>query len=1496
MADEIDAGKIVAEIVLETQQARENAEEITETLDNIASKVIKPQIDYETLSYIKGSLEKMGITGQEMVDTLNTGFGNITGAKKYRVALEEIALKIDECRTKIQALNVGDNIDSGAVENYSDALTQLEEQYDKVLAKLDAYVAKTVATVQKTKDIENEINKLSGLNTPTVVDNSTMLKAQSYEDTIVYIQGVLEKLKITGKDADHIISACFQDVSSLRKYQNELEVIASKLDTERKKYQELSDARYRAEKRGDYSSVDKITSAMDNQVNKIKTLEAQFDSVYEKQDNAVKKTVTAYQKQSSAAQSAQVKQDKLNEALDNKQAGKNFAGGINLATTSLRTFNSIAPDAVDGIGEIITQVNAAKQAMTAGASAPLAWGTAIVAGIGVVASLVINEIQKVQQAEEEARQKAAEAAEESKSSREELNNLSNEYTSLKTKLDMATLSHGEEIEIKSNLLDLQKKLVEKYGEEAKSIDLVSGSLSEQREEIKKLAKEKADQYLLENESAYNNAEKKLQETTEYSIASASKPVPTIATTGLLYDLNNLNTKYRSKEVTELIVEKFGNDFPVIGLPGEEVKIKISNEEALSKLKELKKEIEQLGKEKGIDVQSDLDILNKSINEAAEKEKNELNDYLSTIAEYEKQKEISKNGGEESKNFFETINDTMSNSIDKVEGYSNAMSDLSSAYQTVSSGEKLNADSLSQLIEKYPELAEYVNQTGDLTLKNGEKIKEVFESQKKSLISTLEEEKRELEKQSNSYAGMSIFREEQKQIKDRISEINAELAIYNSELTELNENSASFDWSSIASEIKSLSSAYKTVSEGGELDASTLQSLCKQYPDLAKYISETGDLTLKNGEKIKEAYEEEQQALIDKLTAKKKELELEMESSKDKDKVKKDLAQINAELEIYKNAQLQIDSDSVDWSSIASEVKSLASAYQTLNEGKQLDIDTMISLIDKYPEVAAAMAKEGQLGKEQADVFKQLFEAKKNDYILTQQRTIANLQASEEEADGVIKSVELQIAAYKNLNQIKGFSAISDFMTESLNSTKEKQLKNKAEIQEKRKQAQARIKAMENLDVDTYGKSGGGSDNSNKALANELKQLEHKKAIGQLNSQQEYNWLVRINNKYSKNADEQMDMEKRLYNAKKQMQADEEAANTKALQAAYKGIENKKSLGKMNSQQELRQLEQIRQKYKMTAEERMELEIKIYNLKKSFKDDEISSINTLADAVTEALKEKYEEQRKLEEDRINDSIESWQNWEDKTVSAIQGEIDALDELADKQESENKRQEYENKRQQTELQLAYEKDDYNRTQLQKELNRLNKEEAERLAEEQRQAQKKVLEGRIEAVKGQSQATQERLKKKLDEVGEKYDKLTDSFSLKAQAQKFIADSTQKQIISLIKSYASDYEIAGNTVGDALYNGMKAKMDNIEAYVDGIFGKIEAYQRRMANTANASADRFWASQNSPQAFQKQTASKSVTVQQTVNFNQPVESPVETRRQLDRTNQALAKQISSGI
>lgn len=1349
MAEEIDVGKIVAEIVLETKQAREDADEIQEQLKTLGDRVtkpkIKPELDDMSISYLQGSLESLGISAEKSADIIKNDFKglidkdtfNVAIVQRYSTALDDLSEKIENCETQKRAFSAVN--DTEGIERTSNAIEQLNQMYTKTQTQLDSYVSSMLKVVQA----ENEINDLSGVSLPDVVTEKVTLNAQSYADTIDYIRDVLNNLGISGEKAEQIISSCFQDVDNLKKYQNNLEVLSSKIEMAQKQYQELAKARLLAEKQGNTSEIDKMTAAMDKQANTIKSLEARFDNTYTQMDTVVKKNIKNYEKQTEAVQKSAKKQDELNKKLANNQAGKNFAGAINLTTTSLRTFNSVVPDAVSGIGEIITQVNAAKMAMTMGASAALSWGTAIVAGIGIAANLIINVVQKAVDAENEARQKSIEAQ------KSTAKNYIQDIQEAEAALDEKRASTDGEIGLIRSLAGEYEELRSKTNltvDEQKELDNIAGQIAQ-----------------------------------------------TMNTT--TQALKDQSGAYKSLSVD---VEKYVK----------QLKIKSEIESTENVLKEAYKVESEVSQE---DVKAAW--------------KAYYDDY-----------------GED---LWQQIRDT----------------------------------------SKYHDMA-----------REGKVLDKYSALRNKELVDTVAGDWNKLKSLENTYSDLFIQHD---QAVGTIEKYEEKLKNLYKELD--NSDDKTEEYSNTVSELYSnmsdLSSAYKTVSEGGELDASTLQSLCKQYPDLAKYISETGDLTLKNGEKIKEAYEEEQQALIDKLTAKKKELELEMESSKDKDKVKKDLAQINAELEIYKNLQIESNEEELNWSSMSNEIKNLSSAYQTLNEGKQLDVDTMIQLIDKYPAVATAMANEGKLGKEQANVLKQLFEAKKSDYILTQKRTIANLQASADETKGVINNIQSQINAYKMLGQVMGMSAIANLATNALGAVLAKNQQEYNKIQQNIKQAQARINAVKNLNVNTYGNSSGrsGSD-TNTALANELKQLEHKKALGQLTSKQEYNWLVRINNRYRKNADEQMDMEKRLYNAKKQMQADEEAANTKALQAAYKGIENKKSLGKMTSQQELRQLEQIRQKYKMTAEERMELEIKIYNLKQSLKDDEISSINTLADAVTEALKEKYEEQRKIEEERINDSIESWQKWEDKTVSAIQGEIDALDELADKQESENKRQEYENKRQQTELQLAYEKDDYNRTQLQKELNRLNKEEAERLAEEQRQAQKKVLEGRIEAVKGQSQATQERLKKKLDEVGEKYDKLTDSFSLKAQAQKFIADSTQKQIVSLIKSYASDYEIAGNTIGDALYNGMKAKMDNIEAYVDGVFGKIEAYQRKMANTANASADRFWASQNSPQASQKQTASKSVTVQQTVNFNRPIESPVETRRQLDRTNQALAKQISSGI
>lgn len=101
------------------------------------------------------------------------------------------------------------------------------------------------------------------------------------------------------------------------------------------------------------------------------------------------------------------------------------------------------------------------------------------------------------------------------------------------------------------------------------------------------------------------------------------------------------------------------------------------------------------------------------------------------------------------------------------------------------------------------------------------------------------------------------------------------------------------------------------------------------------------------------------------------------------------------------------------------------------------------------------------------------------------------------------------------------------------------------------------------------------------------------------------------------------------------------------------------------------------------------------------------------------------------------------------------------------------------------------------------------------------------------------------------------------------------------------------------------KDKSINMSApkpYIAEIENCVNSYQRQMAYTANVAVDNYWQSRNAYEkeiaamSVQQSAAAKNITVQQTVNFNQPAESPVKISRQLDRTSQALAQQISGGL
>ncbi len=656
--------------------------------------------------------------------------------------------------------------------------------------------------------------------------------------------------------------------------------------------------------------------------------------------------------------------------------------------------------------------------------------------------------------------------------------------------------------------------------------------------------------------------------------------------------------------------------------------------------------------------------------------------------------------------------------------------------------------------------------------------------------------------------------------------------------------------------------------------------------------------------------------------------------------------------------------------LQSSLSDLAGVYDKLNQGQKLDLDTILSLVDKYPEYASQLLKAADNADAQKQAIELLFEAKRQEYILTQQSAIDNIKASNDVTEQIIGDVKKQIEAYKNLIEVQknvssGFFQVNDGkfkpvqteegsfdslfkkpwevdgLDEKIKSAQEMLNTLERQVRSNNRQIgeyEEKIQALQSIDIGTFKitNSGNGSSKNTddeikkqneERLNSYLKDLEHLKAMDQLTIQEEIAGYQKILDEFVLTSDQRKSVEEKLYSATKKLREQEETAQENAVQKEYERIDRLAKQGYLSTQQEIAQLEKIAVKYKLTTEQKIALEDKLYEKKKQLRDEEISSLDNLGNVVVTALKNRYEQQKELEEKRIDESIENWKKWEDETVGAIQGQIDALDELKNAHDEENKRQEYENKRQVLELQAAYEKDDYNRQQIQKQIAALDKEENERLFNVQIEEQKKALQAQADNIKAISAENQERLQNQKNTISETYGNLMNDIALQGEAKKFILENTQDEIVKLINSYAEDYEMLGQSLGERLYSGMTSKVDDINAYINTVAqrtdtagertvaaNRLNAYiksvadtvnqisanaaalKNQMAVTANAAADRYYEVQK--QYYNNSVSnnvSKPVIVNMTVNFNEKVNSPVQIRREMEGISQQLAREILSG-
>lgn len=113
---------------------------------------------------------------------------------------------------------------------------------------------------------------------------------------------------------------------------------------------------------------------------------------------------------------------------------------------------------------------------------------------------------------EELNQAADEAGQNLDSTASDIDGYKQKISELKTSLASGTLSQQEQYDAKSQLLSIQDEIIDKYGQEAGALDILSTSASAYAESLDQITEKEAAANLRNNEEAYEKAAEKIENT------------------------------------------------------------------------------------------------------------------------------------------------------------------------------------------------------------------------------------------------------------------------------------------------------------------------------------------------------------------------------------------------------------------------------------------------------------------------------------------------------------------------------------------------------------------------------------------------------------------------------------------------------------------------------------------------------------------------------------------------------------------------------------------------------------------------------------------------------------------------------------------------------------------------------------------------------------------------------------------------------------------------
>ncbi len=358
----------------------------------------------------------------------------------------------------------------------------------------------------------------------------------------------------------------------------------------------------------------------------------------------------------------------------------------------------------------------------------------------------------------------------------------------------------------------------------------------------------------------------------------------------------------------------------------------------------------------------------------------------------------------------------------------------------------------------------------------------------------------------------------------------------------------------------------------------------------------------------------------------------------------------------------------------------------------------------------------------------------------------------------------------------------------------------------------------------------------------------------------------------------------------------EEARQEAIRQDYALLDHQKHMNQLSLEAELQMLYQIRDAHELNAEQIMEWERKVYDLRQELRQRDADSLDKTGDALIEALGARYQAMQDAEIQRLDASRKAWEDWRDDSVKAIRDQIAALDELSKTEDREKQDQEELRKIAKLRQDIEFEQNKYNRMKLQQQLDQAISSREDRLRRLAVQDQKDVLNNQIQAIQDQTQAQLTALDSEQAEIEKAYAERMKTAALRAEAEKLLMTGTQQEIINLIGEFAPDYNALGKTLGEKLLEGFQSKVGGVVDWFQKLNDSLYAIQEQALAPVIAATNAFQAGyQQRQSAATAATVIPPTVVNQTVNFNEPVESAGQAARRIQQVNEELGALLYGG-